>query len=366
MGRNKKNKTKKINRYQQQSLPVSEPVADIGRPLSARRALKSRQLRKDCVAAIYRICPNGWQFDESKANTDGWYIDNVLKISLTSEEAEDLFLHHNYKHNRNFNQSHSEDLAEAMQVVLDISLAIGPDNHPVVVNGQHSLWAVRLGCSQLRGKPIDACFRIIQCRDEKAIAETFRIFDNNLIRPLQTIIKAEEQAGLIQTTIPAVKLAKWSQSVAVAKNNFKRVKNSRISEKRIAMVREPGIQAFADFMQNYYSTGNNQLVPQGVSAALFAMWHCDPDNAAIFAEEYFSGENLKAHSPTLEMRNRMLSLPKGQHSPSVCRLHAEKMYSAWRAFCLDKPVLLLKPTTNLPPYDEWKIFVAAPRQLIAV
>lgn len=320
--------------------------------LNARTALRQSTLRHDCVSFIQRLCPRGWEYDKSKATSKGYYMDFSSVVELSPTDAGELFIHHNWDGNRNFSQRHSDNLAQVIEVGVQICVAVGPDNHPWIVNGQHTLWAIHT-----KDQIIPCNFTVFQCKDKQSIAELFYIFDNNMVRPLSTIIKASINAGMIDSDIPAARLGRWTSALAVAENDFKRISASRVGAIRIKDVRRPEALAFAEFMEQLFKQHNPamKLIPQGVLSAFAAMWVSDRDTASDFIALYFSGQNLIGHHPILRVRDEMFQRPEGQHSPSVCRMHSELMYTAWKRYCTGQELKQMRATKDLPRYDSWKI-----------
>ncbi len=345
--RRKKVKREHRNRYARTMIEEKPP--------SARRALQDRKLRKDCIPLMDELCPDGWQFDESKSNSSGWYMAESKILNVSSEQGGDLYLHHNWGHNRSFNQRHSENLSEVMEAVTQITLAIGPDNHPWVVNGQHSAWAIRL--QQCEVMPV--CFLIIQCRDEAAIANLFHIFDNNMIRPLSVILKAAEATGIIESSVPPSRLARWATGALIAENGFRRPTASRVAAAKLTYVKREVVQQFATFMEENFREHNPslRLIPPGVIGAFFAMWCSDSFNAQRFLDAYLSGANLEAGHPVLKVREKMIVRTPGEHAGTAAFQHAQVIYAAWKKFCNGELMKNLTVTKMLPPYNEWKVFI---------
>ena len=133
--------------------------------VSARMAIKAATPRKDTSAAMMRIHDRGHEFNESEARAldadeVGYYIEKTVTVVITPDHAEELFIYHNYKGQRSFDQAHATQLAKSMKVAPAIAFAIDDSNHAQCVNGQHTLWAIRL-----RGKTTQAAVTIFQCRD---------------------------------------------------------------------------------------------------------------------------------------------------------------------------------------------------------
>ena len=325
--------------------------------MNARAARKKAGPRRDTQSAMLKICPNAWAYNEEEAKrlgTDevGYYPSKSKQVLLSPEDANDLHCYHDFKGQRHFDQSHSEVLSLEMKVAPALDVAIGPDNYPVVVNGQHTIWAIFM-----RGRDTPAATTVYQCRDIQSMARLYAIFDSNKKRNLgNTLDAAQEADGLIYEG-KSNHLARMAQAVSVAENNFNRKTKESLSEKTSRATRLE-VQEFAIWMAQYIK-GDAKLTPQGVAAAFYAMFVSDRINAGRFAEGYFSGANLDADSPALYFRTKMMNRPKGQHSPTVCRLHVEQAFSAWRLFCLNKPMFNLRRTADLPAYNRWKIYAPA-------
>lgn len=326
----------------------------------ARKMVQTEQ-RSDTQLAMRRITSSGWTYQNERAlaeGTDdvGYYIDETKHPRITPEDAFDLYNHHNYDHNRSFDQQHATHLSKAMRVAPNIDIAIGPSGKPVVVNGQHQLWAIFM-----KGVTITASVTVYQCRDEASIARLFTIFDANRKRSQQNAIAAAKGAGDLDCDVPANKLARWSQCVATAEADFRRQTVSETNWEKMERVHRPEVQGFATWIEELVSDRKTKLlITQGVGAAFYAMYRSDPIKGEEFIRKYIQGTNLGETSPVLKLREKMLDRPEGQHDASVCRNHAELTFVAWRKFCLGEPMQICRAVSNIPHYDKWKIYIAPP------
>jgi len=351
--KNKKRQTKSKSKVSRVVIPKDETA----------KATKKRSVpRVDTVMAMRRIYDGGWEYDEKVAERrnaaeEGSYIYKVCNVDITPEDASDLFCYHNYdKGQRKLDETWSRTLAKDIATVHNIAFAVGPSAIAEVVNGQHSLWAI-----VNRGRTTQASVNIHMCRDEQAIADLYATFDVNKKRSLQNAIHAARGANALIYEGKDNLLVKWAGCVAVAENGFSRKKilrESRVSQ--LERARRPEVQEFARWMDVHVTDGfQRKLVPQGVGSAFYAMWKSDLTNADKFAKGYFTGENLRGRHPALVIRNRMANKPRGEHASTVCRDHAELLYTAWRKFCLGEPLLSVRRTQDLPDPEKWKIYRSA-------
>ena len=326
---------------------------------SARVARNKIKPRKDVTEAMKKIYNRGWEYDEEKAkqlrlDKEGYYIGEQVTVIIDPEDAFELFMHHNYKGNRNFNQAHATRLAEAMGIVTNIDIAVGPSARPDIVNGQHSLWAI-----YMKNLPLQTAVKIYQCKDDNTIASLYAIFDDNQKRTYAQAIHAATEAGSIQTDINSVRFARWAQFSYVAENGYKRKGVESLSFKLERAKRED-VKEFIEWIDPLVVQHKaSKLVSQGIGAAIWSMFISDPPNAQQFTEKYLSGVGLDAaDNPILKLRNWILNRPPGEHAGTVCRYYAEMAYTSWRKFCLGENLMNLRRTRALPQPDEWKIYVS--------
>lgn len=334
---------------------------------SGRRARKNAELRSDTQPAMKHLMKVIWpdwqgqEFDEEFARQldladEGYYIAKSGDTIITPEDALELYNYHNYMGNRRFSQQNANHLANVMKLSTNISIAIGPDRHPDIMNGQHTLWAIHM-----KGRPIQAGVMIYMVKDEKAKIKLFSIFDTPQKRSLNNALHAAEATGFLEIgDISISKLARWSRCIASAQNDFKQINESLIEKANLAE-KEETIR-FAQWMENFVKDSiTSRLAKRGVVSAFYAMWISDRKNAEQFVEGYFTGVGLDKNSPILKIREAMMTRPKAEHASTACRTHSEMVYTAWRKFCLDEPLLSMRRTLSLPYYKKWKIYFAPER-----
>ena len=343
---------------------------------SAKRALAAAGPRKDThedmLAVLKQIWPTwqaGFQWSEEKAvelglDKKGYYLATGAggPAIIGPEQAYNLFLYHNYKGNRNFSQRRANDLAKCMDLSTNLSIAIGPDHYPDVINGQHTLWAINM-----RGRPMQCEISVYLVRNEQAKARLFGIFDTPQKRSLPNTIDAAKNAGLLPDNISSNHLARWSRAVACAKSGFKPVHESL--EEKQALVEDAQSLEFSVWMETFVKDNfTRKLAKKGVVAALFATFISDKTKATEFAASYFKGTGLDDGNPILKLRENMINRAKAEHSASAFHEHAGIVYSAWRKFCLGEQMLYMRRTKSLPDYDRWKIFPPAmlPREELTI
>jgi len=333
------------------------------RPETLRSMKKRTKPRGDTVMAMQRIYDGGWEYDEEVArqkNTNkGYYVHTVINADIDPDDAKDLLLCHNFEHcQRDFKDKWAWNLAKDINTVHNIVFAIGPAGKAMIVNGQHNLGAI-----MHRGLTTQAVVTIQMCRDEQAMGDLYNTFDDNIRRSFTNSIHAAKGVNALAYEGKDANLARWCQSVAIAENDFnRRIKEGRSDQ--IDRAKREDVQTFASWMDEHVTDPlQRKLAPQGVGAAFFAMWKSDLENAKKFARFYFTGEDMRGKHPALVMRNKMSNRPKGEHAASVCRYHAELMYTAWRKFCLDQPLQSVRPTRALPTPDKWRIYKSATKAM---
>lgn len=349
---------------------------DEERMLSARVAEREmaadptrRNLRQGIHPFMERLCPKGWTYSDEKAkrltcDKVGYYIDSAIVSVIDPETANDLYLNHNYQKNRSFDQAHSVSLSASMELAPAIAIAISDDGHPVIVNGQHTMWAI-----YMKNRPVQASVTVYQCRDERAKADLFTIFDSNKKRSLAQAIDAHRHATNSTSDIPAARHARWTQCVAAAENGFNPPKQREMLLQKTTRANRPEIIDFATWIEGIISNANQaKMIHQGVGAAFFAMFLSDRSKATEFVTKYISGLNIDStNDPVGMIRERMtIKKPKAEHGSSACKMHAGLVYTAWRAFCMGKQLGCLRLTQDLPAPDRWKIYQSANMQEVVM
>lgn len=363
--RRSEKKTGRVNAKKKKGRRTRESGQAKGAPTKPEtlRSIRKRKPRGDTSLAMKRIHDGGWEYDEEiarqKNTKGGYYVHTVINADIDPDDAEDLLVFHNFENcQRAFRDKWAWDLAKDISTVHNLVFAIGPAGKAMIVNGQHNLGAI-----MHRGLTTQAVVTIQMCRDEQAMGDLYNTFDDNIRRSFQNSIHAAKGVNALSYEGKDANLARWCQSVAIAENDFSRkIKEPRIDQ--IVRVKRKDVQEFAAWMDGYVLDAlQKKLSPQGVGAAFYAMWKSNIENAKKFAQFYFTGENMKGKHPALVIRNKMSNRPKGEHAPSVCRYHAELMFTAWRKFCLDEPLLSVRPTRGLPTPDDWRIYKNATKAM---
>lgn len=325
---------------------------------TARTTKKQAKPRKDSVQAMVDIYPHGWDYSEKVALENGtaekgYYLHETLKVEISPEDAGEIFIHHNYAHQRNFDDGWARELARNMVTAVGIDFAIGPGGKAFVINGQHTLWAI-----YLRQRRTPASITVYQCRNEQAMADLYAIFDSNKVRTIKQVLHAAKNSNSLTYEGTENKLARWSQCAFLAENNFTRKQiGKQGNSKKVETAKREDVQEFAQWMDSHVTEAHHtKLVPQAVGAAFYAMFKSDLTNAEKFACGYFRGVGLEEGSPILIIRNKMINRPKNQHAASAGLELAQLMYSAWRKFCLAETLTNLRKTLDIPAFDKWRIY----------
>lgn len=362
---NRSEKKAKVKRRTAETGRSKGKPAEFEEAISARVARRKHKARKDSVPAMLQIYDGGWNYDERTAREGnsadkGYYIETTTAAHISPDDAYEIFCQHNYDKQRTFSENHARRLAASVRVAPAVDFAIGPDGKAYLINGQHTMWAIFL-----RGLTTQAGIKIWMCRDEQAMADLYAIFDDNKKRSLQNAIHAALGANVLTYTGTEARLAKWSMCIGIAENDFSRRNASKEGRSaQLDRAKREDVQLFAQWMDKHVQDAYQmKLVPQGIGAAFFAMWKSDLPQAELFAKQYFKGTNLDEGNPALYMRNKISNRPRGQHAGSVCREHAEIMFTAWRKTCLSEPLQSLKRTIALPPVTGWKIYKSAKTSL---
>jgi hypothetical protein len=309
-----------------------------------------------------KLVPVDWEWNEDFARQMGTEQQGYYKIPdlvrchvISPDEAEELFLHHNWSVQRKFDDRHAERLASEMVVAVEISVALGPDNFPRIVNGQHTLWGMYMA-----GRPMQVTVTPYMCRDDIGMANCYAIFDSNKTRSAATIIDTQKQVGGIDIAHSATRHHKWAQCVACAENDFNQPKKQQTNTAKAAQAARPEVIAFAKWIEARIES-NNQikgLLPMGIGACFYAMYKADPIKAEQFLKMYLSGVGLTENHPILILIRRLtINKPVAEHGATACRLHAEIAYTCWRKFCLGEPLMATRRTIRLPKWNNWRIYV---------
>ncbi len=338
--------------------------------ISATRAVKTAGPRGDVKDSMRKIVSMAWSWDENFAkclgldgDKYGYYLvpDCANSCILSPEDCYELFTMHNYENQRAFSTAHAERLAAEI-AVIQIDICIPPDNYPIITNGQHQLWA-----AWSRGQTIQASVKLWMCRDRAGVANNYAIHDSNKKRSAAQILETQRKEGLLNISHSAGRHHAWSKGVACAENDFRQPKSMTTNSAKIAAACRPEVIKFANWMEGIISdlagmSALKNLVPMGIKAGFYAMWHCSSKKAEEFIRSYLLGADLARNSPVLILYRRLgIARPPHEHQATACRLHAEILYTCWRKFCRGDPLSATRRTLNLPRWDRWGIFVSPER-----
>jgi len=302
-----------------------------------------------------KLCPHGWSYNEEKAKEygidEGYYISDSKIAIITPEDAMEIFNYHNYEFNRSFDAGHSVVLAEVMQHAPQISIAVQSDNYPVIVNGQHQLWAIVQA-----GKSMQANVVIYQVRNKAAMVALFGTFDANKKRSLNVCVEVAKREGSISDEVGS-RHARWSQATGAAENGFVPIRRASLNEKTRRACR-PDVIAFSAWLESHIeNAAQAKILGQGVAAAMFAIFVSDKIRGTNFLKKLLTGIGITdKNDPVGKLRERLtINKPQGEHGSTVCKLHAQYVYAAWRRFCLGESLMALRPYGEIPLCTKWKI-----------
>ena len=201
----------------------------------------------------------------------------------------------------------------------------------MLANGQHTCHAVIAA-----GKSITAVCDEYHCKTPEDFALLYRQFDNNAARSLSEIALPEAIALNIN----------WSKQIInaiLAGIGYIEHHNGVHKNKRIESLKKYVSEgnAINDLLSCVKATESRHLRRGAVVAAMISTFKKCSADAEIFWEEVRDGDNLKSISPSLKLRNYLLStncsVGRGVHSPSLNQAATYKeMFSkciiAWNAY----------------------------------
>jgi hypothetical protein len=256
---------------------------------------------------------------------------------VTPDVAEQILASNTYNGQRPKSEKHIKVLSDAITnglfTVGHIAIAHQGWNggDAMLANGQHQCTAVIL-----TGEPINAVVEEYQCKKPEDFSLLYRQFDNNKSRTLDEVTLPEARAlGL-----------NWHRMIlkaVMAGIGFIEGHNGLHKNKRV------------EYLKRYIAEGNfiNEILscvksPESrhlrrgaIVAAMIQSFKKSRSDAEIFWEEVRDGENLKGNSPSLKLRNYLLStntaFGRGVNAPALNAAASYKeMYSkciiAWNAY----------------------------------
>lgn len=257
--------------------------------------------------------------------------------TVTPQMAEEILSANVYEGQRPIKPKHLKMLSSVIEdglfTVGHIAIAHQGWNggDAMLANGQHTCSAVLA-----TGKAVNAVVEEYNCKTPEDFSLLYRQFDNNASRSLGDITRPEAMAlklNWAKGTIPVVMTA-----IGFIEGHEKLHKNIRIE----SLKKYVDVGSFVnDILSCVKSSENKHLRRGAVVAAMFVTYRkCNAD-AETFWAEVRDGENLKGNSPTLKLRNYLLStntaVGRGVDAPSLNAAASNKeMYAkciiAWNAY----------------------------------
>jgi hypothetical protein len=199
----------------------------------------------------------------------------------------------------------------------------------MVANGQHQCTAV------LRtGLPICAVVEEYNCKKPEDFSLLYRQFDNNKSRTLDEVTLPEARALNLKWHRMIVK----SVMAGIGFIEGTGPKNKRVESLKKYIAEGNFVN---ELLSAVKSTDSKHLRRGPVIAAIITTFKKCSGDAEIFWEEVRDGENLKGNSPSLKLRNYLLStntaVGRGTNAPSLnAAASVREMYSkciiAWNAY----------------------------------
>lgn len=203
----------------------------------------------------------------------------------------------------------------------------------MLANGQHQCTAVIN-----TGLPINAVIDEYQCKTPEDFALLYRQFDNNATRTLADIALPEAKALGIKWSKEVINRVLSGIGFLENHNTLSTHKNKRVESLKKYIAEGNAIN---DILSCVNSSENKHLRRSAVIAAMIVTFKKCSADAETFWEEVRDGENLKSSSPTLKLRNYLLStntaFGRGVNAPSLNKAAGTReMYSkciiAWNAY----------------------------------
>ena len=201
----------------------------------------------------------------------------------------------------------------------------------MLANGQHTCSAVIS-----TGKEVSAVVEEYNCKTPEDFSLLYRQFDNNAVRSLGDITRPEAVAlklNWAKNTITVVMTA-----IGFLEGHHKIHKNIRIE----SLKKYVDAGNFVNDIVSVVRPSESKHLRRGaVVSAMIVTYRKAHADAETFWEEVRDGENLKGNSPTLKLRNYLLStntaVGRGVDAPSLNAAASNKeMYAkciiAWNAY----------------------------------
>jgi hypothetical protein len=201
----------------------------------------------------------------------------------------------------------------------------------MMANGQHMCTA-----TIITGKPVQATVEEYYCKTPEDFALLYRQFDNHGARTLQEVTLPEARALGLNWSKQAIKAI--MSGIGLLENHLGVHKNIRVESLKKYV--DDG-NFINDILSCVKSNESKHLRRRVVIAAMISTFRKNHNDAEIFWEEVRDGENLKGNSPSLKLRNYLMTtntaIGQGVNAPSLSVAASEKeIYAkciiAWNAY----------------------------------
>lgn len=256
---------------------------------------------------------------------------------ITPEKAEMISRLNTYIGQRPKKEKHTKMLCNVIEKGLfttgDIALGKQGWNggEMMVANGQHTCDAV-----MLTGKPITAVVSEYYCKTPEDFALLYRQFDNTPPRTLAEISLPEARSLNLDWNKQVIQAVMCGIGLLEGHNGTH--KNTRVE----SLKNYVDVGNFInDILSCVRLTESKHIRRAAVVAAMIVTFRKNHADAETFWEEVRDGENLKGRSPSLKLRNYLMTtntnVGRGVNSPSLTTAASSKeIYAkciiAWNAY----------------------------------
>lgn len=230
----------------------------------------------------------------------------------------------------------SREMENGYFLTGDIAIA-NCNGHKYLVNGQHTLHAVKKS-----GKAIRVKISEYECESVADVSSLFRRFDNNLCRSLADVSVAEANALGIEWKKRVVQLVVTAASMRNQLNGKSGVKN-----RKAELLKD--YEKHGDFLASLLEPWkvSKHLMRGAVVDAIFRTYEKDEADAWYFWERVKTGERLDSTDPEYLLREFLIATRS--RLSSIRRGDREVLYKciyAWNSFRDGKLCKVLKYSSS--------------------
>jgi hypothetical protein len=200
-----------------------------------------------------------------------------------------------------------------------------------LVNGQHQLKAIiKTGIS------ITVVYQEYECKTDEDLSDLYRRFDNHASRTLGDIVRPEAVALGIQWKKSVINLVVTAATFFDGMSKKSRPKVEKIKE-LANYIRE------GEFVDSIILDSKKQrfMMNSCVCRTMIDTWQKDRIKAKVFWMEVRDGIGLSANSPSLVLRNYLLSTSRNRGSSQQQKRELYvKCIHGWNAYVTDKTTVL--------------------------